>query len=132
MMVANCMDMAIKSFETALEINPTHYRAKSKLAICLYETGKNKEALEVIISTEKLDVETLGLHYQTSILYCDKKRFATAMSNMDAVFKANFAGADSFSNVEVVLENIGLVDRAVATWDRLTETARAAISERYQ
>jgi len=35
-------------------------------------------------------------------------------------------------NVEIVLENLGLVDRAIATWDRLTETAKTAISARYE
>ena len=132
MMVANNIEQAIKAFKAALEINPTHYRAQSKLAICMYEIGQNDDAAKIITSTKKLDLPTLNLHYKTAILFCDKNRFASALSAMDTAYKANYAGSEAVSNVEFVLENIGLVDRAIATWDRLTETAKASISERYQ
>lgn len=132
MMVANDLPLAIESFKAALEINPTHYRAQSKLALCLYEINKKQETLDVITTTEKLDIPTLQLHYQTAILFCDKKKFASALKNMDTTLKANYAASDAISNIEFVLENIGLVDRAVATWDKLTETAKAAIGQRYQ
>jgi tetratricopeptide (TPR) repeat protein len=98
----------------------------------MYELGQNEDAAKIITSTEKLDLETLGLHYKTAVLFCDKKRFAAALSTMDMAYKANYAGSEAVSNIEFVLENIGLVDRAIATWDRLTETAKASISERYQ
>ena len=130
MMVVNEPDLAIQSFKTTVKINPTHYRAKSKLAICLFETGKNKEALKELTGTNSLDISTLNLHYKTSILFCDKQRFAAAMTNIENSYKNNFTDVAA-DNIEVVLENIGLIDRAIATWDRLTETAKAAISERF-
>ena len=131
MMIAGHVDLAIKSFRTTLEINPTHYRAKSKLAVCLFESGKNEEGLELLMSAKNMDISTLSLHYKTSILFCDKKRFAAALSNMEHALRANYSNNNETCNIEVVLENIGLLDRAIATWDRLTETAKAAISERF-
>lgn len=132
MMIANEMGLAINSFKAAIEINPTHYRAKSKLAICLFETGETEKALDTIVSAEKLDISTLDLHYKTAILFCDKKQFSSAINNTQKAYQSNYHGEDIVGNVEVVLENIGLIDRAIATWDRLTETAKAAISQKFQ
>ncbi len=132
MMVTGDMPKAIESFETALEINPTHYRATSKLAVCLFEVGKNDMAMDRLAKMNEVDRDTLDLHYQTAILFCDKRKFAGALSNLETQMKQNFADPDAIVNIEVVLENLGLVDRAITTWDRLTEAARYAISARYK
>jgi hypothetical protein len=39
----------------------------------------------------------------------------------------NFAGSYNVPNVAVVLENLGLLDRAAAMWDNLSETAEHAV-----
>lgn len=132
MMVAGDIPKAIESFENALQINSTHYRATSKLAVCLFEVGKNDMALERLAKMNEVDGDTLELHYQTAILFCDKRKFAGALSNLENQMKQNFADPDAIVNIEVVLENLGLVDRAITTWDRLTEAARYAISARYK
>jgi len=46
MMNAGRIADAIESFRTVLEINPAFTRARSKLTICLLETGRKDEALE--------------------------------------------------------------------------------------
>ncbi len=132
MMIAGSAKAAIQSFEAALEINPTHHRSRSKFAICLYETGHHKLAIEKLTETDPLEPSTLGLHYRTAILYCDKCRFARALCKLEDTMKNNFTQPDAIVNIEVVLENLGLVDRASSTWDRLTETAHNAISARYR
>jgi len=132
MMVAGDIKRAIQSFENALDINPTHHRSRSKLALCLYETGHNKLAISKLTETDTLKPSTLELHYRTAILYCDRHKFAEALCNLDNMMKDNFTEPDAVVNVKVVLENLGLVDRAISTWDTLTETAHNAISARYQ
>jgi tetratricopeptide (TPR) repeat protein len=132
MMASGDIPKAIESFETALSINPTHYRATSKLAVCLFEVGKNNMALDRLARMNEVDRDTLDLHYQTAILFCDKRKFAGALSNLENQMKQNFADPDAIVNIEVVLENLGLIDRAITTWDRLTEAARYAISARYK
>lgn len=132
MMVVEKLDSAIESFKNALEINPTHHRATSKLALCLYETGKTEDAIKQISRTNTLDTATLQLHYQTAILYCDKHKFAEALCALENTMKDNFTQSDAIVNIEVVLENLGLVDRAIATWDRLNETAHNALGARFE
>ena len=132
MMVIGNFKGAIESFEKALEINPTHSRVRCKLALCFYECDEKELAMSKLIETEPMNTEIVNLHYQTAILFCDKEKFASALFNLENTMKENYTQPDASTNIEVVLENLGLVDRAIATWDRLTETAKTAISERYE
>jgi tetratricopeptide (TPR) repeat protein len=132
MMATDNLPSAVQSFENALRINPTHHRARTKLALCLHETGQCELAIEKLTEPDLMQTSLLELHYQTAILYCDKHKFAAALANLESTMKANFTQPDAAVNIQVVLENIGLIDRAVATWDRLTEAAHNAISTRYQ
>jgi tetratricopeptide (TPR) repeat protein len=132
MMIVGDNEQAIRSFENSLELNPTHHRVRCKLALCLYETGQQKAAVEKLAEPLALDPNVINLHYQTAILYCDKRKFAEALCSLENTMKDNLTEPDALVNIEVVLENLGLVDRAHATWDRLTEAARNAISVNYE
>ncbi len=131
MMVVENLTEAIKSFKNALKTNPTHHRAKAKLALCLYEISDYHQAMDILTDLGPIDVETLNLHYQTAILYCDKHKFAEALCTLQNRMKDSYTDPDAVANIQLVLENLGLIDRANATWDRLTETAHHAISSRY-
>ena len=132
MLITGDVARAAQSFERALEINPTHHRARTKLVLCLHETDRQALAADILIKVEAISLDMLELHYRTAILYCDRKKFGEALAHLESAMKNNFTEPDAVVNVEVVLENLGLIDRAVATWDRLTETAHHAISARYR
>jgi len=131
MIIAGDINAAIKSFESALEINPTHHRSRSKLALCMYETGNPDAAIRKLNVPEPIEPSTLELHYRTAILYCDSHKFARALCKLQNTMKKNFTQPDTIVNIRVVLENLGLVDRASSTWDRLTETAHNTLNARY-
>ncbi|MHC4733874.1 MAG: tetratricopeptide repeat protein [Planctomycetota bacterium] len=118
---------AILSFDTALNINPTYHRAKSKLAVCLFETNQKKLALQQLNAPEYLDNDTLQLHYKIAMLYCDKLKFASSLINLDRLLEESFTRADATVNVSIVLQNLGLLDRVTATWDNLSDTTSQAI-----
>jgi len=126
MMSVAWMTQAIKAFQNALDINPTYSRARSKLAVCLFETGQKEQALEQLIGPDCLDKDTLELHYKTALLYCDKLKFASSLLNLDHFMESNFACTDSAVNISIVLQNLGLLDRATAMWDNLSDTAYQA------
>jgi tetratricopeptide (TPR) repeat protein len=132
MMSAGNLKGAVDSFQNSITINPTHCRAQSKLAICLHEANNSQAAIDVLTGQDDLDHDTVALHYQTAMLYADRTKFAAAVQEMENTMKNNFTESDATENIQVVLENIGLVDRATATWERLTETARSAIGARYE
>ena len=120
---------AAKAFEQVLAINPTHHRAQTKFALCLYEQERQTEAIEQLDETQRLNIETLVLHYKTAILYCDTKLFAAAVQNMRHNIEPNFDVSETNATISAVLQNLGLQDRAVASWDSLQEVARSALKE---
>ena len=131
MMSTNNTGAAINCLKRTIELNPTHHRAITKLAICLDESGKCEQAIKSINKIVEPDLETLKLHYNTAILYCDRSKFASAVHTATKQLKKNMHETETVVNIDVVLENLGLVDRASTCWSRLTETSHAAISQRY-
>ncbi|MHC4720267.1 MAG: tetratricopeptide repeat protein [Planctomycetota bacterium] len=120
-------DEAIRTFESAVEINPTYSRARSKLAVCLFETGRHDAALEHLTGPECLSKETLELHYKTALLYCNSIKFASSLINLEHHMENNFACADPTVNISVILQNLGLLDRTSVMWDSLAETTSQAM-----
>ncbi|MBC8470212.1 MAG: tetratricopeptide repeat protein [Planctomycetes bacterium] len=131
MMSVGRLDEAIRSFQTALEINSDHHRARNKLAICLFEIGRNAEALIYLCVPDHLDKDTLDLHYKTALLYCDKVKFASSLMNLERHLENNFARPDAAVNISIVLQNLGLLDRVTTMWDNLSDTAGQAINTDY-
>lgn len=126
MMSISRINEAIKAFQSALEINPTYTRARSKLAVCLFERGQKQLAIDQLIGPDCLDRDTLELHYKTALLYCDKVKFASSLINLERCMQNNFASPDAAVNISVVLQNLGLLDRAAAMWNNLSDTANQA------
>jgi len=128
MMSVGRISEAIKALQSALEINPTYARARNKLAVCLFETHQEELALEQLIGPECLDMDTLQLHYKTALLYCDKVKFASSLINLERYMENNFTCSDATVNISIVLQNLGLLDRATAMWDNLSDTTDQTMS----
>lgn len=122
---------AAMAFKKALELNPTYHRARCRLALGLCETDGPAVALERLSEQPRLpSKDILQLHYKTAILYCDKTNFAHALQNLERSLQLNFTDYDVATNIATVLQNVGLMERATATLQRLTETANhAAVPE---
>jgi tetratricopeptide (TPR) repeat protein len=119
---------AVDSFTSALDINPLYTRARSKLIVCLYQTGRKSEALKYLSDYNNLDRDTLSLHYQTALLYCDKLKFASTLFNLERFMENNYSRPDASLNISIVLQNIGLLDRTSFMWDNLSDMADNAIN----
>ncbi|HEY5138955.1 MAG TPA: tetratricopeptide repeat protein, partial [Methylococcales bacterium] len=114
---------AAEHFENALAINSTHYRARTKLAICLNEMGKKSEALRTLTSSVSLGSETFALHYKTAVLFSDRGQFLKTAEQLQSSLNRGFAETAAAANLSVVLQNLGLADRASAVWDNLDAAA---------
>ncbi|UCG56923.1 MAG: tetratricopeptide repeat protein [Phycisphaerales bacterium] len=118
---------AVQSFKTALHLNGTHTRAKSKLTICLFDTGRQQEALDHLTAESNPDKDTLALHYQTALLYCNRAKFASSLMNLDKYLRNNLVTTDPSAHIAVVLQNLGVLDRVAAMWENLSATADEAL-----
>jgi len=123
---ANQRAAAQACFEAALRINPTYRRAATKLAVCLYEAGQQREALELIMPTQYAP-QTLDLYYRTALLYCNRVKFASSLINLQRQIEANLGShLDSATNISIVLQNLGLSDTVGLMWENLCQTAAHA------
>lgn len=122
---------ATSSFQMALQLNPSHTRAASKLAVCLFESGRKDEALELLSARDYPDKDTLELHYKTALLYCDKVKFASSLLNLEQYLEKNYSSPDATVNISIILQNLGLLDRETVTWDNLADTAEQAINTNF-
>ncbi len=121
------LPQALECFQAALEINPTFARAATKLAVCLFESGRATEALDLIMPPRQYDPETLELYYKTALLYCNRMKFASSLINLQRHSEKNLApNFDPATNVSIVLQNLGLSDSVGLMWENLCQTAAHA------
>jgi len=116
---------AIALFQKAVEINPMFNRAKNKLALCLFETDRKNEALQ-LFDRPVFSKSTLDLYYRIALLYCDKIKFATSMMNLLNQHENNLMTSNATINISIILQNLGLLDRTTAMWDNLANTTKHA------
>ena len=126
-MNANEFHKAADCFNGALEINPTFSRATTKLAVCLFETGCQEDAMGLILPSGQHDPETLDLYYRTALLYCNRIKFASSVINLQRQIESSLApDLDPTTNISIVLQNLGLSDTVGLMWENLCQTAAHA------
>jgi tetratricopeptide (TPR) repeat protein len=124
MMGENNLPLATSLFQNTLDLNPIYYRAQQKLAICAYDQGHFDKAVKMLRYTESFGATVYEKYYRLSVLYTNKKDFTEAIKRFRMVHSANMSDAvETQVNIEIVLENLGMINRAFANWERLNETS---------
>jgi hypothetical protein len=123
-------DQAIDAVRAALRIAPDFSRARTKLGLCLCETGQKHAALDCVMPPCRHDLTTLDLHYRTALLYCDRIKFASSVLNLQRDIESGLGvcEADPTHHIAIVLENLGLSDTVGLMWENLCQTATHAAS----
>jgi tetratricopeptide (TPR) repeat protein len=124
MMNENRLPAAICAFENSLSLNPMNYRVLYKLVICLHDNGQSEKALEMLANPESCKASAFEQHYQMTMLFADKKAFATAMKKTCKIKSAESCETVELRDgVEDILESLGIIDRSYTSWERINETA---------
>jgi tetratricopeptide (TPR) repeat protein len=124
----NGPEYASAFFQSALLLSPMFDRANTKLAMCLYSMGDTTSAFEKLVAQQRVDPESLQLHYETALMYCDQIKFASSLINMSRNIHDNFSEADAASQIGIILENLGVIDPAETIWEGLQETMLGMMS----
>jgi tetratricopeptide (TPR) repeat protein len=133
MMVENNLPLAISSLQNTLALNEMHYRGRNKLVLCTFDYGQPEKALELLTSEPTLQTSAYQMYYRTSILYCSKKAFASAIKKLNLMTSAEMVEASEIQvNIELILENLGMVDRTFTNWRRLEETSECLLQIKEQ
>ena len=112
---------AIRNYQKAVEINPSYFKARIKLGLSLREVGEKQKGLEELHAALELKPEYAELHYKLGVMYCDKMQFALAVEQLELMLPEHEENGDIHSNLALALQNMGLIDRAVANWRAVCE-----------
>jgi superkiller protein 3 len=107
---------AISCFRQAVTINPSYMKALIKLGLALKEAGETDESISVLKRAADLHPDYMDLHYQLGLLFAQKHQFEIAVEQLDRAVEPNPRNVSFQANLALALQNMGLVDRANATW----------------
>jgi len=116
-----CLEEAIASLRRAVEINPNYTKALIKLGMTLHESGQTDEAIGMLTRAVELDPRSGELNYQLGLMFADQDLFGLAVEQFDDAIRKDGDDPDYHANLALALQNMGLIDRATYTWQRLCE-----------
>jgi tetratricopeptide (TPR) repeat protein len=117
---------AIAEFRAAVEINPAYMKALVKLGLALHEAGQMDDAIHVFTKATELHPEYADLHYQLGILFAQRHQFELSVEQLEQAIATNPRNVSFQANLALALQNMGLIDRANATWQIVRDLASEA------
>ncbi|MBN2446425.1 MAG: tetratricopeptide repeat protein [Phycisphaerae bacterium] len=123
-------EQAIAAFQNAISINPQYSKALIKLGVCLTELGRLDEAITVFHRAIALRADYVDVNYQLGLLFTRQGRFDLAVEEFEHAVAGNERNISFRANLALALQNIGLVDRAQATWHAICDLSRETAPHR--
>lgn len=117
-------DEAIEALRAATRINPVYCKPLVKLGVSLREAGRSDEALECFERAMRLNADGVEVHYQLGLLFAQRNQFDMLVERFELEQDERRLDLPLRQNLLLALQNIGMVDRAAATWDLLCEMTR--------
>ena len=120
------LEAARDEFLKALELCPAYATARVKLGITQQELGHIAQAVETFARSLHVEQAQVDLHYKLGLMFVDRNEFETAVRHMEDVGSQTGDDGQVRAGVALSLQNMGLMDRAAATWRSLYHIHTAA------
>jgi tetratricopeptide (TPR) repeat protein len=117
------LEDAAAEFREAVSINPTYMKALVKLGLSLAELDRTDEAIDVLKQAMDVHPEYVDLHYQLGLLFAQRHQFEMAVEHFEKAAAARPRNVDFQANLALALQNMGLIDRATASWQIVHDLA---------
>ncbi|MFQ5501598.1 MAG: tetratricopeptide repeat protein [Phycisphaerae bacterium] len=117
------IEEAVEAFREAVVINPCYMKALIKLGLALKELGRTDEAIEQFKQATLAQPDYIDLHYQLGLLFAQRYQFEIAVEHFEHAAEGNPENIDFQSNLALALQNMGLIDRANASWQLVCDLA---------
>jgi len=117
------VDEAAESFQRAVDINHGYMKALIKLGLALKELGRSDAAIAAFKQATEIQPGYADLHYQLGLLFSQRYHFEIAIEHFENAISGNSENVDFQANLALALQNMGLIDRANATWQLVCELA---------
>ncbi len=115
---------AVSAFRNAIAINPAYVKAIIKLGVCLKEMGQADEAVEMFRRALSLRDDFVDVHYELGLLFAQRNQFDLAVEAFEKASDGDPRNISFRANIALALQNIGMLDRAAATWRSICELSR--------
>jgi len=116
-------DDAISAFGKALTINPGYEKALTKLGLLQHEAGHSEQAIDTLKRALTLDSHSADLHYHLGLIFADRYRFDLALEQFEHAARREPENPEFRASLALALQNMGLIDRADASWQVLCDVA---------
>ena len=125
MMLRQCGDFegSRRALQRAIGIHPNFCRARVKLGIGLLESGFADLADEQFRAAMTLPEDQINLNYELALLYSQRGRFDLAVEAGEFENAVDPDPESAGRNLTLALENLGLIDRAQASWNSVAALA---------
>ena len=110
---------ALAEFKQAVEINGSYVQARIKLGITHQELGQEDEAIEAFTEVLAIEPHYVDVHYRLGLLHTNRRQFQEAVAHMEQAAAGQPDNRDVRAGLALALQNMGLMDRSVATWRSL-------------
>lgn len=117
------LEDAVEQFREATTINPTYMKALVKLGLTLADLDRTDEAIDVLRRAMDVHPDYLDLHYQLGLLFAQRHQFEIAVEHFEKAVAARPQNVDFQANLALALQNMGLIDRATASWQIVHDLA---------
>ncbi len=124
------LDEAVECFEQATAINPNYSKALIQLGLSLQSLGRSDEASDILHQALAADPGSVELHYQLGLIFADRHQFALAVEQFEEAMRGDCHRIEFHANLALALQNMGLIDRANATWQTLCDLAEESTAGR--
>lgn len=114
---------AVEAFREAVAINPCYMKALIKLGLSLKELGQIDEAIELFKQATQTQPDYIDLHYQLGLLFAQRYQFEIAVEHFEIAAEGNPENVEFQANLALALQNMGLIDRANASWQLVCDLA---------
>jgi len=114
---------AIRAFRKAVAINPTYMKALIKLGLALSDNDQQEEAVKVLQRAVEIQPDYVDLHYQLGLLFARRNQFEIAVEHYERAVDKNPQNVAFQANLALALQNMGLIDRANASWQIVANLA---------
>jgi len=113
--------LAIGEFDTAIRIDPKHYKARINRGSAYLENGQFDKALSDYNRAIELKPDSAGAYDRRGLVHFFRGEFKRALANLNKAIDLDPGAALTYSNRGVVNENMGLVEKAIADYRKALE-----------